>query len=109
MIIVGAVLVVDRRDDIALARKIFSQVTKEESVARVAMGNDEQWIWSGAGIGQGVAHGASVKIHECLSIAREDIVVSCNIRLSCAGFGWIPYFDRQWPVIDRDWFSPLLP
>ena len=90
---------VDRGYNVALARKIFTQVTDQEAIARVAVRDDNQRI---ARIGTArlrISNRSSGKSCSNCWIASYRLILTAWL-LACRQLGWIPYLNRKTSIVD---------
>ena len=98
LIVVGAVGVIDRDGDVALAGQILGQVAEQEAVAGIPVGDDHQWKRRGAADRRGVANGPTVKRGLDRRIARDDAIRAAARRAGCQRRR-VPDFQRQRSIV----------
>ena len=79
LIVVRAVLVIDRRHDESLARQVFREMAQQKTVARIAVRNDHEREGRRGRLGCGVAHRFAVQGGGDSRITRDDAVVALGL------------------------------
>ena len=96
---IRAVLVVDRRHDVTLAREVLSEMAQQKAAARIAVRDDDQRIAAAARKRLRVAHGASMECHHDGRVPRRHTGVFATARLARLQRGGVPDLDHEGSVV----------
>ena len=100
LIVVGAVLVIDGHGDESFAREILREVAHEESIAGIAVRNDDERKAS-HGHRSRVAHRLPVERRADRRVARDCAIIAAGL-LSCEEGRGIPDLERQRAIVAKN-------
>ena len=98
LVVVGAVGVIDRHRDEALARQVLAEVAHQIAVAGIAVRDDHERERPAGGQRRGVAHGPAVERGGHAGVARDRAVLAAGLLARSQRRG-IPDLERQRAVV----------